>query len=562
MEKRATLNIIIIGVMAVCMMFASPVLAADPKAANPDVVPQLVRGGVLRVAMASDAATYDSHTTTSGRTHSHTCAVFSGLVRTDPLKTEVSVENMIPDLAERWEVSPDGKIYTFYLRKNVKFHDGHPFTAKDVKYSLDKFRDPKRSAFAANVAPIKNIEIVDDYTVRVHLEYAYPDLLIFLCPPYASIYPEHLKDVSFKSTAILVGTGPFKFKSKVPGKVSVYERNPDFYREGLPYLDSYEVYSLKFPAAVDAFIGGRLDCGPSLRSYLDSDRSLVLKVQKYAPEAVIGLEPSGASRGVFFSFVRKGPWHDLRVCKAMAMVLDSREICIASYGGLETNPVVGGGIFPFYQRGAFTKEEVAKAYGKDKPMEDRIAEAKKLMAEAGYPDGFSLECIIRSDESFRKNAMLYAGDVWKKTLNINLTLAPLERSIFFPRRDKGDFDIVNDVASSTTGSSAIEFLSTFVTGETRNYGKWSNKEYDELFKKVTREQDPVKRVALGRQAQTIFYKEIPMIVLEGAIYGTAWRPDLMTGPVEGVVMQPVYTNFMSVDRIWLKGTAERWTKAK
>jgi len=197
-------------------------------------------------------------------------------------------------------------------------------------------------------------------------------------------------------------------------------------------------------------------------------------------------------------------------------------------------------------------------------MAERIGDAKKLMAEAGYPDGFSLECIVRSDESFRKNAMLYCADVWKKNLNIDLTVTPLERSILFPRRDKGDFDIVNDVGSSTTGSSAIEFLSTFVSGQTRNYGKWSNKEYDELFEKVTREQDPVKRADFSRQAQAIFYKEIPAIVFEGASYGTAWRPDLMTGwpPVKGVVMQPVFTNFMSVDRIWFTGTAKRWTKAK
>lgn len=556
MEQRKMLEVVIISVMVAFMVMVSTALTADAQGPN--------RGGVLRLASASDASSYDSHRTTSGRTHSHTCAVFNGLVRTDPLKEDVSVENLVPDLAERWEISSDGKTYTFYLRKNVKFHDGHPFTAKDVKYSLDKFRDPKRSAFAANVAPITNIEIVDDHVLKIYLEYAYTDLLIFLCPPYASIYPEHLKDVSSKSTDFLVGTGPFKFKSKVPGKVSIYERNPDYFIKGLPYLDRYEVYSLKFPAAVDAFIGGRLDCGPSLRAYLDSDRALVLKVQKYAPEAVIGLKPSGASRGAFFSFVHKGPWHDVRVRKAMAMVINYRDLAIASYGGLETNPVVGAGLFPFYQKGAWTKEEVDKAYGRDKSMPERIAIAKKLMAEAGYSDGFSLEGIVRGDESFRKNVMLYCADVWKRNLNINLTVTPLERSILFPRRDKGEFDIVNDVANTMTGSSAIEFLSTFISGQTRNYGKWSNKEYDELFGKVAREQDPNKRAELCRQAQAVFYKEIPYIVFEGAVYGTAWRPDLMTGwpAVKGIVMQPVFTNYVSVDRIWFEGTAKRWTKAK
>ncbi|MFC1534452.1 ABC transporter substrate-binding protein [Thermodesulfobacteriota bacterium] len=552
MKKRALLKMIMISAIIVGMLSTVPVWAADPQG--------LIRGGVLRVAVASDASTYDANRTTTGRTHVHAAAVFNGLVRTDPLKEEVSLENIIPDLAERWEITPDGKTYTFYLRRNVKFHDGKPFTAKDVKYSLDKFRNPKKSAFSANVAPITNIEIVNDHTLKIHLKHPYTDLLIFLCPPYASIYPEHLKDVPAKSTDFLVGTGPFKFKSKVPGKVSVYEKNPDYFIKGLPYLDGYEVYSLKFPAAVDAFIGGRLDCGPSLRSYLDSDRALVLKVRKYAPEAVIGLEPSGAARGIFSSFSRKGPWNDIRVRKALAMVIDSREVSIASYGGLETKPVVGAGLFPLYQKGAWTKEEVARAYGKDKPKAARISAAKKLMAEAGYANGFSMECIVRARESFRKNAMLYCADVWKKTLNINLTVTPLERAIFFPRRDKGDFDICNDVASTTTGCSAIEFLATFLSGQARNYGQWSNKEYDEVFEKLSREQDPNKKVELARQAQAIFYKEMPMIVLEGASYGTAWRPDLMTGSRKTVVMQPVYTNFVSVDRIWFAGTAKRWMK--
>jgi ABC-type oligopeptide transport system substrate-binding subunit len=197
-------------------------------------------------------------------------------------------------------------------------------------------------------------------------------------------------------------------------------------------------------------------------------------------------------------------------------------------------------------------------------MPDRIANAKKLMADAGVSGGFKAEAIVRGRESFRKNVMLYCADVWKKNLNIDLTVTPLERSIFFPRRDTGEFELVNDVANTATGSSIIEFLGNFVSGQTRNYGKWSNSEYDALFEKVAQEQDPEKRAAFARQAQAVFYKEIPMIVFEGAVYGTAWRPDLMTGwpPVKGVVMQPVFTNYVSVDRIWLEGTAKRWAKRR
>jgi peptide/nickel transport system substrate-binding protein len=241
---------IILFITGLALVTAVSAASAEPKGP--------VRGGNLRLAMVSDAPSFDSHTSTSGRVLIHAAAVFNGLVRTNPLKEQVTVENIIPDLAQSWKISPDGKTYTFSLRKGVKFHDGKPFTAKDVKYSIDKYRDPKRSAFASYVAPIEGVEIVDDYTVKVLLKHPYPELLLFLCPPYASIYPEHLKDVDKRTTKFLIGTGPFKFKSHVPGKIYTYEKNQDYFIKGLPYLDEYTVYILGFEAMVDAFIGGNL----------------------------------------------------------------------------------------------------------------------------------------------------------------------------------------------------------------------------------------------------------------------------------------------------------------
>ena len=145
-----------------------------------------------------------------------------------------------------------------------------------------------------------------------------------------------------------------------------------------------------------------------------------------------------------------------------------------------------------------------------------------------------------------------------------MKVAPLDEALFFTRRDKGDFDIVIDTLNTITGSSVIEFLSSFITGETVNYGKWSSKEYDDLVQQVVFTQDQKKRTALARKAQTIFFNAMPFINFCGSSYGTAWRPDLMTGwpPKRGVVIQPVATNWNSIDRIWFAGTATRWMKSK
>ena len=131
----------------------------------------------------------------------------------------------------------------------------------------------------------------------------------------------------------LVGTGPFKYKSHVPGKVYTYERNPDYFIKGLPYLDEYNVYIMGISPMIDAFIGGRLDTAGSLRQLLDMSRDNVIKVQIYAPEAVIGIKTAGASRGVYFALKRKGPWQDVRVRRAMALVIDYEGTITAGVGG-------------------------------------------------------------------------------------------------------------------------------------------------------------------------------------------------------------------------------------
>ncbi|MFC1870524.1 ABC transporter substrate-binding protein, partial [Chloroflexota bacterium] len=236
---------------------------------------------------------------------------------------------------------------------------------------------PARSAFAAGLEPVDKVEIVDDYTVKVYLKHVYPEFLVLIAPPYFSVQPEHLKDISSKDTKFLNGTGPFKFKTRIPGKITVYERNPDYYIEGLPYLDEVNVYSMKSPGYIDAFIGGRLDVAGTLRQYL-TGLEYINKLKKLAPEAIVMNKPDGAAYGVAFNFQREGPWRDIRVRQAMAMVVDYPGTVIAAAGGTpeETDYVSPYGYIDFRLPEALSQEEVEKLLGIDKPMEERIAAAK------------------------------------------------------------------------------------------------------------------------------------------------------------------------------------------
>jgi len=530
--------IVLTGVMLLIPLLASYALSTPP-------APQ--RGGILKIANRGEPPTLNSMMNPSILVFSYMAAVFNGLVMVDPTQEEVSVEKVVPALAERWTISPEGKIYTFYLRKGVKFHDGRPFTTKDVKYSLDFYADPGKSALAPLVGMMDRVEIVDDYTVKVYLKYPHQPFLLYLSYPYCVMLPAHLANVNPKSTDFLVGTGPFKFKKRIPGKVWIYERNPDYFIKGLPYLDEVEVYPMSWETSADAFCGGGLSMAGNLRYGIDQKTSLD-KIKKHVPEAVIKLRPVGVLRGVIFNVAglkgRKGPWQDVRVRRAMAMVTDFPGSIIAAQGSLELG--VNSGIVPPYIPTGLSWKESEKVLGVDKPVEERIKEAKKLMKEAGYPDGFKAEMLSRNVSLYLKPAE-FLIDAWRKNFNIQVDLKPLENPVLFPLRDAGDFDLIYEGMTGRLGGAPEEFLGMFLSRAAENHGQWSNPEYDGLYGELIRETDPKKRKEMSGKMQRIFLREVPFVINICSSLGTAYRPSL-----HGFVIHAGHTNWACIDRMWME----------
>jgi peptide/nickel transport system substrate-binding protein len=523
-----------------------------------------VRGGVLRTAVLRDPPDFNPYMNSAFFVQFHGAAVFSGLVKADPQKEQVTLQTVIPDLAERWDISSDGKTYTFYLRQGVKFHDGHPFASEDVKYSLDLYRNPKTSIYAAGAEAIDSVDIVNDYTVKVNLKYPYSNLLLSILSPFCEMLPAHLKNVDPKTTDYLVGTGPFKFKSRTVGKVYTYEKNPDYFIKGLPYLDGYEVYILDTSAMVDQFIGGRLDTAGTLRNYLEN-KERMLRVQQGAPEAIIAKALTGFTRGTQFNLQRKGAWQDVRVRQAMTMVLDYDGLVKAAAGGPEVGHAAPSGLLAFNSEGALQQPEVMAMLGLDKPLDARVAKAKQLMKDAGYADGFSAECIV-DDAQANRDAVLLAADLWKRNLNIDMKVTPLEVARLYPRGASGDFDLYFAAVVIPTGTSSVEPLANFTTGAGTNYAKWSNKDYDQLFQQIMREADSSKRIEMIRKAQQIFLNDMPYIIFYAQSQGTAYRPDMRIGwpAVKAPLLQTGNTTLTSIDRLWFSGTpdADRWIKTQ
>jgi peptide/nickel transport system substrate-binding protein len=172
--------------------------------------------------------------------------IYSGLLQYGP----DDPDQWGPDLAERWDISEDGKEYTFHLRKGVTWHDGQPFTAADVKTSMDRvtsadFRSPRCGTMLKPL--VAGTDIVDDHTVKIRLKLATPIFLPALASAWCRIVPKHIleRDGDLTQPQSVIGTGPFKFKRYVRGNVIEWERNENYYNPELPYLDGVKQFVLK-----------------------------------------------------------------------------------------------------------------------------------------------------------------------------------------------------------------------------------------------------------------------------------------------------------------------------
>src|SRR5262249_31295701 len=216
----------------VVLALAPPALGQTPK-----------RGAVIRIG-EREAVGLDPHLTIEFLTHSYVSLAYSQLVRfpNGPEQKSPTDFSIVPDLAERWTVSKDGKVYTFSLKKGVRFHNkppvnGRELTAEDVKYSLERFM--AKSSFRDRFEPVSAIDVADRYTVRISLKEPYAPFLNHLATPsFCAILPreaeEKFKDYNHPDAVI--GTGPFVLKSYDKGVRAVFERNPNYFTKDLPYL--------------------------------------------------------------------------------------------------------------------------------------------------------------------------------------------------------------------------------------------------------------------------------------------------------------------------------------
>ncbi|MDP2952520.1 MAG: ABC transporter substrate-binding protein, partial [Chloroflexota bacterium] len=217
-----------------------------------------IYGGMLKTFGVNDLSNSDLHQAFSYLDHNPMAPVYSLLVRSDPK----DINKVGPDLAERWDVSPDGKVYTFFLRRGVKWHDGTPLSSADVKASFDRIVSPPKGVLSQRQAyfdAVDKIETPDGFTVRFLLKRPQAAFPAIVAVPFNAVFPKAILDQKGDMKKDIMGSGPFRFKEYIRGVQFEVEKNPDYFLPGLPYLDGVVRYIIPDSAAAKgAFVTGRL----------------------------------------------------------------------------------------------------------------------------------------------------------------------------------------------------------------------------------------------------------------------------------------------------------------
>lgn len=497
------------------------------------------RGGNLVFAISlGEPATFDCHAAGSLNVMYRVAPHYSTLLQIDAAK----YPGVVGDLAESWSVSPDGLVYEFKLRPNVKFHDGTALTSADVRASFDRMRKPPEGVVSVRkelLGDVASIETPNPQTVVFRLSKPNVSMLSLFAQPYGCIYSEALlkSDPAYPAKKVM-GSGPFKFVSYTPGAEWVGERFADYFREGRPYLDSFKAISLTPPAAVNALAGGQVMVDFRGVSPLEADRIVATRGKD-----VQIFEASPAISTLFMASIntQKPALADPRVRKALALALDHWEGSKAMERS-STLSVVGALARPGSEF-ARSNAELEKLPGFARDVEAARAEARRLLAEAGQTN-LKLTYLNRKPWPFLG---VYLIDQFRQ-IGVTMVQEQVEDSQFFARRRAGEFDLTTEYLPDYLDDPTAKW-SVFLSHEKNpaNIARYNDAKVDALMEEQSRITDPAKRLAVIRELEE-------HILNQGYTLPLFWgrRTTVVDAKLQGYVPAP--TNYVGQDlsQFWIK----------
>src|SRR5580704_11077325 len=479
------------------------------------------RGGILKMYTPDSPASMSIHEEATVFAQGPMMGVFNNLLMFDQHQKQSRIETIVPDLATGWSWNEDGTALTLPLSQGVKWHDGKPFTAKDVlctwdlllETGTDKFRvNPRKTNF-------KNLERVTahgDYEVTFHLKRAQPAFLMLIATGFAPIYPCHVPAAQMRQHPI--GTGPFKFVDFKPNEYIKVTRNLDYWKPGRPYLDGIEYTVIRNPAtAVLSFVSGQFDMTFPYQLTVP----LLKDVKQQAPDAICELVPDGGINRHLLINRQVPPFDNLDLRRAMALSLDRKAfIDILSegqgdIGGVLQPPPAGMWGMP--------PEALRELPGYDPDVQKNRTEARQLMQKHGYgPDNrLKIKVSTRDLPFYRDPAVLLIDQL--KEVHIDGELDAVDTTAYFPKIRRKDFTVALNLQTSGPEPDPV-FDIFYSCGGTLNWDGYCNPEVDRLIDQLSMESDQNRRHEMAWAIERKLAEDVARPIIFYSRGGTCWKP--------------------------------------
>lgn len=460
--------------------------------------------GVFRMTLSSEPPTLDWSLATDNVSFDVITNIMEGLTQFDRNL------NPQPAIAERWEISGNGKKITYYLKKDVRWTDGRPVTAYDFEYSWKRLLDPKTgaeyayflydivNAYEYNTGKIKNpdligIRVLGPTVLEVRLEKPvvyFPSITTFMVTfPQRKDLIEKYGD-RWAEPGNIVTNGPFRLDKWFHEYKLVLKANETYY-EGRPRLDEIRMFVVgESSTALSLYETGDID--------MVNPPPVAIPAYKSHPEYV----NFPHLRGYYYGFnITKRPFGDVRVRRAFSMAIDRREFPIILKGGeIPTSSWIPKGMF---------------GYSANIGIRFDPLEARRLLADAGYPDGKGFPLVKAVFNTSPENQMIAENlqAQWKRNLNVEVTLDNQEWKVYLNTL-KTDPPALFRLGWGADYPDPDNFMNLFTAESGNNHTRWGNRRYDELIKRASVEQDLNKRQAMYDEAQSILTEwEVPIMPL-------------------------------------------------
>jgi peptide/nickel transport system substrate-binding protein len=478
-------------------------------------------GGVMKILHFDSPASMSIHEESTRATLQPMMAVLNNLVMYDHNVKQNRLDTIVSDLATSWSWSEDGKELTFKLREGVKWHDGKPFTAADVKCTMDllmgtgqdKLRVNPRRSWYQNVEAVKSN---GNFEITFQLKQPQPALLGLLASGWSPIYPCHVPARDMRQHPI--GTGPFKFVEFKPNESIKVTKNPDYWKPGRPYLDGIEFTILREIAPRNlAFFAGNYD----FNSPYSVTPPMLADFRAQAPNAICERTSVNVPRTMLIN-VQKAPFDNPELRKAMTLAVDRDAFSTIINGG-EKN--VGALMLPPPDGVWGMPEDMLQTLpGYNPDVEKNRTEAREIMKKLGYGPNNPLRAKIttRNIPSWRNPAVLLNAQL--KEVWIETEIDIVDTAQWYPKISRKDFEIGAVPIESGVDDPDQMFYENFYTGAMRNYSGLSDPEIDRLIDKQSMETDPEKRKQIVWEIERKLAETAVRPVLFFPVGNSCWQP--------------------------------------